>query len=344
MSEASKTSETPATWHLPPSPLDKQHHQLSTTQANGSSMTQSEVRARFPQRRRAKAASKWHKVALVAVALSGQVNVAQAQVASALNLTTSCQSAAASLLSTPFAACSNLLGLAKTFAAQNSIIPGLNDWLGQACPTTCSETEISQSTQTLAQGCSQDIQNGSILAQALLSLVGDYSTFQDFVCLESVSNGSYCIIDTLQAIENATSTISASALSQIVVTGANSLFPLLGAIGPSVICTDCVHGLITQLSPILGPANVALAGQALNSTCGPGFVDGKMPASVRLAHSESPAASPSGNGSTGATGTVSSGGAGSTGQPTSAARRTMDLSLWLTVATAAVTMVAWSLL
>ncbi|KAK4052969.1 hypothetical protein OIO90_004093 [Microbotryomycetes sp. JL221] len=278
-----------------------------------------------------------------------RIPVAQAQVSSVLNLTTTCQTAAASLLSTPFATCSSLFSLASTFAEKSSIIPGLDNWLQQACPTTCSQAETSSSEATLMQGCQQDINEGSILAQALVVLVGNYTFFQDFVCLQSVPNNSYCLIDSLSAIENTTSTITASALSNIVIggsTGGASLFSLLAAIPPSIICTDCIHALITQLSPILGPDNVRLAGTVLNSTCGPGFVNGKIPTSVRLAHNESTNGATNTSGGSGASGSVGGTGSSSTSPPSRGARSfNFEASILPAAVAACVTIVAasWTL-
>ncbi|KAK4048802.1 hypothetical protein OIV83_004568 [Microbotryomycetes sp. JL201] len=267
---------------------------------------------------------------LAVVYILSLVQPAEAQLSSVLDLTKECQTAAASLLSTPFATCANVLGLARTFAEQGSIIPGFNSWLAQACTTTCTTEEIDQSAATLTNGCEQDLANGSMLAQALVVLVSNYTTFQDFVCLQDAQDDSFCMVDSLESIQNATDTITASALSQIVVNGTASLFPLAASLPPSTICTDCIHGLITQLAPILGPQMVAVAGQVLNSTCGPNFVDGKLPSSVRLAHNDTQA-----TGS--ATASVASGTAsnpGATTSPTSGAHPFFSLDRVVIVAAA----------
>ncbi|KAM0792092.1 hypothetical protein ACM66B_004796 [Microbotryomycetes sp. NB124-2] len=285
-------------------------------------------------RRRGLSAGTTALACLVALCTLSLVNPVEAQLSSVLNLTKDCQTAAASLLSTPFATCSNVLGLARTFAEQGSIIPGFNSWLTQACTTTCSAEEIDTATTTLTDGCRQDVENGSMLAQALIVLVSNYTTFQGFVCLQDVKDNSFCMVDSLESIQNATDTITASALSSIVVNGTAALFPLAAALPPSIICTDCVHGLITQLSPILGSQMTAVAGQVLNATCGPGFVDGKLPSSVKLAQNSTAATTGSTSGGAGvASGTVSSSGAGSTSTPSSGARRGIELA-WSTVSLA----------
>lgn len=112
---------------------------------------------------------------------------------------------------------------------------------------------------------------------------------------------------------------------------------MLNSVPTSLICTDCLHGLATNLIAFLGEDAAGVASSGAVAVCGAGFGDGKVPDSVQVTTAADTAASSSSSASratasaspTGKSATSTSGGAPKVGKENSSV-------WWLALATALV--------
>lgn len=119
------------------------------------------------------------------------------------------------------------------------------------------------------------------------ALVANFPQVKKGACLASTSNGTFCITNLLENIQNATGTdISFETVSNLNAS-------TLTSIPSSAVCTDCSHALISELGPVFGANSSSTITGAISSECGESFTDGKVPSTVEEKTSSN---STSGNG------------------------------------------------
>ncbi|GAA5828852.1 hypothetical protein JCM11251_005898 [Rhodosporidiobolus azoricus] len=211
---------------------------------------------------------------LIAVVAAAAVNAQLGSLTSGLS--SSCASAAYSLISSDFATCSSLGSLLNVFLASGSIVTPVNNWLDTLCTSgnNCTDAAISNATNIIDQGCSAEVQSGQALITTVRTLVADFPQVRSAACLASTSNNTFCITNLLSSVQNATGTdITFDTVSNLDAS-------TLTSIPSSAVCTDCAHALITELSPVLGGNSSSTITGAIESYCGESFTDGKIPSTV----------------------------------------------------------------
>ncbi|KAK9893358.1 hypothetical protein P389DRAFT_20210 [Cystobasidium minutum MCA 4210] len=225
-------------------------------------------------------------------------------------LSTQCQGALPRLLTSSFATCADVLGLVQLASASGSIVPALDSYIGDLCTTTpCTSSDLSNADSIIEQGCSSDIQSGSLIPTALQLIIQNFDGIRTLLCTQQTSNSSYCIPEILYAAQNATGTeFNLTTLSSIAgdqSAGAN----LLSAVPSSVYCTDCGEAITIEAIQIIQKSNasseeaVNTVRQSAQQQCGAGFANGTtLPAGITTSSSSnsSSVSSNSKNNNTGA--------------------------------------------
>ncbi|ORY75380.1 hypothetical protein BCR35DRAFT_343421 [Leucosporidium creatinivorum] len=235
-----------------------------------------------------------------------------------LGLSGSCQAAATSLVTTPFAACIDIVGLAGVFSASGSVVGPLDNWLHGACARSCSDSDLASAKSLLDQGCKQDIADGSALATGLNAVVANYTAARNLLCLEAKSNSSFCLPATLRTLEsqiasnNVTDAVPSQFLFSLFTTGSSGVTDLvraLGSVPQPLLCTECLHALFTNLLTFIGldSRSGSLAGGGIVYLCGNGFADLKIPPSVVVAPATISDSSSTGSGTATSTAPTSTG-------------------------------------
>lgn len=70
----------------------------------------------------------------------------------------------------------------------------------------CSNQTVQSTESSIQSGCATDISNGVASAVALSTIVGQYPTVRDLLCLQYTTNSSNCVIQTLTDIQTANGT------------------------------------------------------------------------------------------------------------------------------------------
>ncbi|PWY98823.1 hypothetical protein BCV70DRAFT_201615 [Testicularia cyperi] len=175
---------------------------------------------------------------------------------------------------------------ALTSSGNNSLVPGLNQYLNSAiCGTgkpVCSSAQLAAANQSLLQSCASDLQSssGSNIAALVYYFINGYPQLREAACLQQSNNSQYCLVQGMYALQNATQMpITFSGIQQIIsnqTTQQQSLQAL--AANKTAFCTDCNHGLYTEL--FQGSSNQQVMG-AVSQTCGQSFLDGKIPSTLK---------------------------------------------------------------
>jgi len=211
----------------------------------------------------------------------------------ASGLSTNCQTAAGSLLTSDFGTCSNVIGLVGVVGSTGSVVSPLNNWITGICSATpCSNSTLSSATQTVSSACGPDAQKGSVVAGALTSIVSNYNVVKDLLCTQYASNSTFCVPFLLGNVQTATGVnVTMNEVISLLTGGASQSF---NNIPPSVYCNDCGHALLTQSNALTAATNVGSvpAGTNASSTgassaaagvCGASFNDNKLPSTIRVA-------------------------------------------------------------
>ncbi|CAG8786365.1 26017_t:CDS:2, partial [Dentiscutata erythropus] len=136
----------------------------------------------------------------------------------------------------------------------------------------CSDSLISNFNSTFQSKCSDDIAKNNTETMGIYDFIYVYSPFRDSFCLKN-STGGYCVIETLENIENAQIQGSYTNLSS------------------KVLCTTCnkaiANTLLNYMKSHPPPSDLSTASTflttELNQTCGPSFLDGNVPLSATSA-------------------------------------------------------------
>lgn len=217
----------------------------------------------------------WNTVIIVTLASSIGVN------AQFSGLSTSCQTAAGGFLLGDLGSCLSLTSLVPVLTGSGSIIPSIDSYLGTICTSPpCSNSTLTSAESTIQSSCSSDLNNGSTLVVALDTLLQNYTVVRDVACLQSTTNNTYCITQTLSAIQNATGTqITSSYITSLLDSNSTELNSLIG-LDASVLCTSCTKAIYQEISKAIPSIADSTIGKAILSKCGSDFGTGSMPSGV----------------------------------------------------------------
>ncbi|GAA5960831.1 hypothetical protein JCM8115_000167 [Rhodotorula mucilaginosa] len=273
-------------------------------------------------------------------------------------ISSTCQSSVSSLLSSAFASCADVGGLLPVLTSSGSVVssstsffpPNLahqplfadlafrlqlyDSYLGTLCGSSnCSSSAIENATSVIDAGCASDLSSGNQLVTVARTVVANFNSVKEAVCLQQSSNSTYCVTDLLTKIQTALGTdLTVSTLTSLDLAS-------LEKIPSSDVCDDCAHALTTKLVPILESASssssattggssasgagsasaavstVAASGaaarkakrqstssvstsdisSAISSYCGSSFLDGQIPSGIQDGSGSSSSDSSSGN-------------------------------------------------
>ncbi|KAL8276839.1 hypothetical protein RQP46_010770 [Phenoliferia psychrophenolica] len=175
------------------------------------------------------------------------------------------------------------LGLVSVLSATGSIITPLTSWLGGACTQTCSSATLSTAESTIQSGCASDITSGAALATGLQTLTSNYTAVKDVLCLQAVSNSTYCLTNLLTSVEAATgSPVNVSSVTSLLTGGTAGFATLLSTLPASTLCTDCTHALVSKLTVLAKDTSTSTSSlSSVSSECGASFTDGTIPSTVQ---------------------------------------------------------------
>ncbi|GAA6001445.1 hypothetical protein JCM10207_006670 [Rhodosporidiobolus poonsookiae] len=209
------------------------------------------------------------RTALVTVAVAA--TAASAQLGN-LGLSSTCLSAASSLLTGDFATCASFGSLLSLFTSSGSIVDPIDSWLDSVCQqANCSTETLNNASSVIQNGCSSD---SSVLVSTVQTVVENWNDVKQGLCLEYSSNSTFCVTDILTKVQNATgSDLSFSTLSNFDAS-------TFSQIPSSAVCSDCSHALVSKFAPIFGANDTSTITGSIADTCGSEFLDGQVPSTV----------------------------------------------------------------
>lgn len=175
---------------------------------------------------------------------------------------------------------------ALTSSGSNSLVPGLNQYLsGSICGSgkrACTSSQLTAANQTLIQSCGSDLQSngGSNIPALVYYFINNYTNLRQAACLQNSNSSQYCLVETLYTLQNTTmQPLTFSAIQSLLSNTSAQQQTLMALAGnKTAFCTACNHGLYAAL--FQNTNNQQLMG-AVGQTCGTGFLDGKLPSTVR---------------------------------------------------------------
>lgn len=183
-----------------------------------------------------------------------------------------------------------MIGLAGLFASSGSVVDALDPWLATVCNQDCTPAALANASSIIDAGCASDLASGASVAVGLEVITTNYTLFHDTLCLRQAPNATakaqktdYCVSELLGSVQAATgTTLNSSMLLDLATGGTAQLMALFRSVSADAVCTDCVHALFTELTPLIGEEYAALGGAVLNGMCvgGGNFTDGAIPSGV----------------------------------------------------------------
>ncbi|PLW20282.1 hypothetical protein PCASD_19726 [Puccinia coronata f. sp. avenae] len=219
-----------------------------------------------------------------------------ASVRSFSKLSTSCQLAASSLLFGDFGTCANLLGLVSSFETRESLVSPINTWVSETCSlSACDQAGLAVASETIASGCRADLDEQSVAAVTIYSIITHYNATRDMFCTQNKQDGRFCLPSVLENVE-------ARSGEKITVSGVISLISgkltradrAFLSIPKETYCTDCTHAIVSQSAAMIDairrdPAGIRFdykpnqAVHRIADVCGASFEDGVLPPTVTIA-------------------------------------------------------------
>lgn len=210
--------------------------------------------------------------ALGAVLLTA-TSSASAQIAGLTGLSSSCTSTAASFVVGDLGSCLSLTSLLPVFSSSSgSVIPQLDSYLNTICSSSpCSNSTLSSAETSLASGCSAELSSGNAIVEGLDAILMNYNGVRNVACLQSSSNNSRCLTQTLYAVQNATGdSITVNFLESLISGNSTDLSSLVG-LDSNVLCTECVKGMYQQAVAANATVANSPVASAISSKCGSNF-------------------------------------------------------------------------
>lgn len=218
------------------------------------------------------------------VALTALSFLAQAQAQNLTSISQSCQTTVTGILASPIANCINVAGLLGVASASGSVITPLDGWIKGVCSTTCSPSDLSTAKTNVMSGCAADLQSGNPAAEAIYVLTANYTQVKDVLCLEAVSNSTFCLTDFLNNVQTSSGkTLDLNTVAGLISSNVQTLESLLGSLPNSQLCSDCNKAFVSKVTPFLPQSDVSQLDALATSKCGASFVDGSLPSTVKEA-------------------------------------------------------------
>ncbi|KAA1082833.1 hypothetical protein PGT21_015758 [Puccinia graminis f. sp. tritici] len=215
---------------------------------------------------------------------------------SAAKLSPSCQLAASGLLDGEFGTCADILGLVSIFQAKESLVSPINTWVSGACSSQpCSQQGLAKASQMIKTGCASDLQEGSIAAVTMYSILTHYDVTRDMFCTQYKENSTYCLPLVLGDVESQSG--QKITLGEVVslisgkLTKADLAFM---SVPKETYCTPCGHAIVTKSATMIDAIRKDPVGITFNydssstvhqisEICGAAFEDQQIPDSVQIA-------------------------------------------------------------
>jgi len=207
--------------------------------------------------------------------------------------------------------CLQLTQILSLFTSSGSVITPLNSYLTSLCASstpTCSNSTLTSANNTINSACSSDISGGGTAAtiiQTVQQVLGSYPQFKTAACSKNSTTNSFCLTETLTAVQNATGQdVSVSNVASLLSGGSDGLSGLGNSLSGGKLCTGCVAGFYQQAKAANASITSSPVGQTIQSQCGANFgqmvtgvsssaISASMTGSASNSASSSPAASSS---------------------------------------------------
>ncbi|KAH9473103.1 hypothetical protein Pst134EA_000183 [Puccinia striiformis f. sp. tritici] len=215
-------------------------------------------------------------------------------------LSTSCQLAAGSLLSGEFGTCADLMGLVSILETKESIISPINTWVTDACSgSPCDQASLAAASRVIRKGCATDLEEQSIAALALYSIITHYDATRDMFCTQHKKDGSFCLPSVLGNVEERSGEkITIAEVVSLIsgkITRADLAFL---SVSKEAYCTDCAHAIVSQSAAMIDAIKKDPAGikfeyahdkhmHQVSDVCGASFEDRALPPTVQIAEPKS---------------------------------------------------------
>lgn len=164
----------------------------------------------------------------------------------------------------PFQQCANLTGLESIITTNGSIVPPLNSYLMDFCPSQgCSEATLMNATSVITNACQTNGTSGGAMggldiASLLPAILNNFGDIKAAVCIERTSNMSYCIPELLTNIEDATGIqLNVSTIESLASGGVTGLVSQFASIPSSLYCNDCGSALVTEVLNVAQDFNLS---------------------------------------------------------------------------------------
>ncbi|KAI7944892.1 hypothetical protein MJO28_010587, partial [Puccinia striiformis f. sp. tritici] len=213
---------------------------------------------------------------------------------------TSCQLAASSLLSGEFGTCADLMGLVSILETKESIISPINTWVTEACSVTpCDEAGLTTARKVIRKGCAVDLEEQSVAAVALYSIITHYNATRDMFCTQHKEDGTFCLPSVLGNVEERSGEkITVAEVVSLISGKLSRADRAFIAVSKETHCTDCAHAIVSQSAAMIDAIRKDSAGikfehaheqhmHQVSDVCGPSFEDRKLPPTVRIAEPKS---------------------------------------------------------
>ncbi|KAI9623916.1 hypothetical protein KEM48_009293 [Puccinia striiformis f. sp. tritici PST-130] len=173
------------------------------------------------------------------------------------------------------------MGLVSILETKESIISPINTWVTDACSVTpCDEAGLASARKVIKKGCAVDLEERSVAAVALYSIITHYNATRDMFCTQHKEDGTFCL---------------PSVLGNRKAFASRRAFI---AVSKEAYCTDCAHAIVSQSAAMIDAIKKDSAGikfeyahdkhmHQASDVCGPSFEDRKLPHTVQIAEPKS---------------------------------------------------------
>ncbi|KAH9464245.1 hypothetical protein MJO29_002184 [Puccinia striiformis f. sp. tritici] len=211
-------------------------------------------------------------------------------------LSSSCQLAAAGLLASEFGTCANVLELVSIFDAKDSLVSPINDWVSGACSATpCRQEGLARASRMIRTGCQQDLEEKSVAATALYSVITHYNATRDMFCTQYKENLNYCLPSVLGNVESESGQkITVDEVMSLLAGKFTAADPAFMSVPKEAYCNPCGQAIVSQSAAMMDAIREDPVGIQFNfhsgdtvhqisDICGPAFEDQTLPNAVQVA-------------------------------------------------------------
>jgi len=191
-----------------------------------------------------------------------------------------CETAIVAIFSSPEAACLNPAGLAPFALADpdTSLVPTIDAYLTGFCALpACTDDALKTLATALVKGCPKEFAPLQITPEKFAeAVIAVFPTVKKGLCFVDTTDKKLCVTQTLTNIEGVVGPLTLKSIGPAL----EGYFTGDPVFGPNVYCTDCVKAVYTLFQAEFPDFFVPGTDKFFKHTCGPSFVDGKIPASI----------------------------------------------------------------